>query len=191
MYGKDTSSQEREDGAVAFAWFLYNHVRLRLPREFYKGELKRHAINKGRTASIVEFGFREWPRHYRLRIHSDKQGCIVGYGVFRPKQLNGPCSHQQLIEHLKRCVKVVDRSTAKLWAWYRDMGEPLRDFSRQDTLIEVEKISKCEESTGDDAFRQASHDLARLAEALDRWYSEAGQPSDPVAAAPRPQPSCL
>lgn len=69
--------------------------------------------------------------------------------------------------------RLPDRATTRVhWAWYNEMKELLRDFSRPETLIEVEKIRRHEKSRGEQAFKQASHDLARLAKALDSWYSE-------------------
>ena len=55
------------------------------------------------------------------------------------------------------------------WAWYREVDEALRDFSRQETLIEVEKIRQ---GKGDESFRRASDDLAELAKSLDDWYAQ-------------------
>lgn len=145
MSGRDTLSEERKRSAATFTQVLYNHVRLRLPRNGYKRGPNADAIDENRSASILEFGFTEWPQqpqHYRISIHSDKQCSIIGYGVFRPKG-NGPFTHDELAEYLDGCVRGgIDGKTDVLWAWYRQVDEPLRDFSRQDTLIEVEKIRR-------------------------------------------------
>lgn len=52
------------------------------------------------------------------------------------------------------------------------MEEPPRDFSRQETLIEIEKLRQGKTSRGVDALRRASDDLVMLAKVLDGWYSE-------------------
>lgn len=174
MSGGDTPFEERHRSAAGvFAKVLCQSVKSGsgLPGKWRDDEVyNRAAIDAVRSRPILEFRLAKWPPRYRLSIHSD-DGSLVGYGVFRPSNMNRTSNDQGLPEHLAARV-LGGRPTSKHWAWYREMDEPLRDFSRQETWIEVEKIRRGEKSKGDDAFRRASDDLVKLAEALDGWYSE-------------------
>jgi len=172
MSTRDTSPEERQRGAAVLAKLLYQSVTSRC-RGKWRDDFNPHAIDEDRSDSIIEFRRREWPPRYRLSIHSDKRCSLVGYGVFRPSNMKQRSNDEGLPECLAAHVPS-GRTRPEHWAWYREMEEPLRDFSRQETLIEVEKIRQGKTSTGDAAFRQASDDLVKLAKALDGWYSQFG-----------------
>lgn len=174
MCGKGTSFEERTRSAAGvLARVLVRSAQSasRLAGKWLDDVFDREAIDEDRSGSIVEFRLTKWPPRFRLSVHSDDGGSLVGYGVFRPPGKDRRSKDIGLREYLEAQVPV-GHTTPEHWAWYRDMGEPLRDLSRQETWIEVEKIRKGEKSKGDDAFRRASDDLARLAMALDSWYSK-------------------
>jgi hypothetical protein len=170
MDDRDNPSEERRNSAAIFARLLCQSVKSQFPGDWYGDDaLKCEAIDERRSASIMEFGRRKWPRRYRLSIHSDCGGSLVGYGVFRPPNMNRRSNDEGLREYLAAGLPG-GWPTPVHWAWYREMAEPLRDFSQKRTSIEVEKIRQGEASGGDDALRQARDDLALLAAALDGWY---------------------
>lgn len=171
MCDTNTPSEERKRaGAIVLARLLYRSVRSRVPGKWRHVD-KPDAIDQNRTASIIEFRLGKWPPRYRLSIHSDDGGSLLGYGVFQPN-MNYRSKDPGLTEYLEARVPGRDTATRVHWAWYREIDEPLRDFSRQETLLEAEKFRRGEKLKGDDAFRRASDDLAKLAEALDDWYSQ-------------------
>lgn len=136
MNRTDTPPEElKRSGATVLGRILCRRVQSRLPGDWLDEE-KPYAVNERHSDSIIEFHLREWPTNYRISIHSDKQCSIVGYGVFRRVQKTIPFAHDQLAKHLKDHVPG-GRSTEVIWAWYREIDEPLRDFSRPETLIEV------------------------------------------------------
>jgi hypothetical protein len=173
-----TPSEARKRSAIVFAVLLYESVEFglksRLPGKWHS-ERDPDAIDEGRSGSIIEFRLRKWPPRFRLSIHSDSGGSLVGYGVFRPPGMNRRSDDPGLREYLELRVSGRDTTTPVHWAWYRKVDEPLRDFSRPETLIEVERIRRGEKSEGYHAFRRASDDLAELAVALEDWYSEVSQ----------------
>ena len=170
MYGTGTPPEERQRSAAVFAKLLYQAIASQFPGKWHY-DFNRDAIDEERSDSIIEFRRGKWPPRFRLSIHSDKGGSLVGYGVFRPSNMNRRSNDQGLAEYLKAHLSE-GRPTPVHWAWYREVDEPLRDFSRQETLIEVEKIRQGTKSKGDAAFQRARDDLAALAEALDGWYSK-------------------
>ena len=135
MSGGDTSFEERHRSAAGvFAKVLCQSVKSGsgLPGKWRDDEVyNRAAIDAVRSRPILEFRLAKWPPRYRLSIHSD-DGSLVGYGVFRPSNMNRTSNDQGLPEHLAARV-LGGRPTSKHWAWYREMDEPLRDFSRQET----------------------------------------------------------
>jgi hypothetical protein len=184
MCGRDTTPEERKRGAIVLATLLYGEVQSQLPGK-WRVERNPDAIDHGRSGSIIEFRLGKWPPRFRLSIHSDDGSSLLDYGVFRPTGMNRQSNDEGLREYLAASVPGNGRTDVH-WAWYRNVDGPLRDFSRQETLIEVEKIRRREESKGDDAFRRASDHLARLAKALDGWYSRSQPNASLSAAAPPP-----
>lgn len=177
MYGRDdTPKERRRDLAGIFARLISQNVEdnCNLPGKWRVEAYDPGAIDEKRSASIMEFRLLRWPPRFRLSIHSDDGGCLVGYGVFRPPSMNRRSNDEGLREYLEACSP--DRATTPVhWAWYNEMEEPLRDFSQPETLSEVEKIRRREKSKGEHAFQRASGDLVRLAEALDSWYQKAAE----------------
>jgi hypothetical protein len=174
MCGGDTPSKEQKRSAAGvFARLVFQSVQSEspLPGKWHDDAFKPEAIDEERSASIMELRLAKWSR-FRLSIHSDDGGSSLGYGVFCPTNMNRRSDDQGIREYLAARVPDGGMGTPRHWAWYRDVDEPLRDFSRPETLSEVAKIRQAQPSKGDDAFRRASDDLARLAEALDGWYSE-------------------
>ena len=177
MCAIDTPSEERQRGAAGvFAKLLFQSVRSksRLPGKWREDACKPEAIDEAHSASIMELSLAKWPPRFRLSIHSDAGGSLVGYGVFRPAGMDRRSDDKGIREYLADPVSGGGRGTPTHWAWYREVDEPMRDFSQQETLGEVKKLRQDQQSKGDDAFRRASDDLARLAAALDAWYSKAG-----------------
>ena len=170
MTSRNATPEERQRGAAVLAKLLYQCATSRCQGK-WRDDFNPHAIDEDRIDSIIEFRRREWPPRYRLSIHSDKGCSLVGYGVFRPSNMKRRSNDEGLPEYLAAHVPG-GRTTPEHWAWYREMEEPLRDFSRQETLIEVEKLKQGKTSRGVDALRRASDDLVMLAKVLDGWYSE-------------------
>lgn len=184
MSSENAAPEERRRGAVVLAKLLYRGVASRFPGKWRVEADEPDAIDEGRSGPIIEFRLAHWPPRFRLSIHSDSGASRVGYGVFRPPNMNRRSNDEGLREHLAAKLPFGD-ATPVHWAWYRKMDEPLQDLSRPETLIEVEQIRRREPSKGDDAFRRASNHLATLAAALDEWYSAgAKQPRDACAPPP-------
>ena len=174
--GEMTFKERRRDLAGLLARLLFRSLQnsCSLPGKWLE-VFAPEKIDEERSGSLVEVRLVKWPPRFRLSIHSDDGGSVIGYGVFRPPSMNRRSNDEGLYEYLEKLVSRRSQTPVH-WAWYREMEEPLRDFSQRDTMIEVQKIRRGETSSGDAAFRQASDDLVRLAEALDGWYSERQRP---------------
>jgi hypothetical protein len=178
--GEITSKERRRDLAGLFAKLLFQSLQhsCSLPGKWRVESYAPDKIDEERSGSLMEVRLVKWPPRFRLSIHSDDGGSVVGYGVFRPSNMNRRSNDDGLREYLERRVSR-KHPTRVHWALYADMEEPLRDFSRHETLIEVDKIRRRETSEGYAAMQRASEDLVMLAEALDGWYSEGQQhPAD-------------
>ena len=167
------SKERRRDLAGLLARLLCRSLQhdCRLPGKWRVEVYDPDAIDEKRSGSITELRLVKWPPRFRLSIHSDDGGSLIGYGAFRPPSMNRRSNDEGLRDFLDGCLSP-GATTPVHWAWYNQMPEPLRDFSRHETLIEVEKLRRIEAPKNNAAFRQASGDLVMLAQALDRWYSE-------------------
>lgn len=167
-----TSKERRRDLAGLFAKILFQSLQdsCSLPGKWRVEVYTSDKIDEERSGSLMEVRLVNWPPRFRLSIHSDDGGSVVGYGVFRPRSMNRRSDDEGLREYLEGCGSP-GATTPVHWAWYNQMRDPLRDFSRHETLVEVEKLRRLKAPKDNTAFRQASDDLAMLAEALDRWYS--------------------
>lgn len=185
MQERDSAAKQRKrDLAGVFARLLCQCVQddCQLSGKWRVEAYDPDAIDEERSASIMELRLLKWPPRFRLSIHSEAGGCLIGYGVFRPPSMNRRSNDEGLREYLQGCLSG-GAATPVHWAWYNEMEEPLRDFSRQETLIEIDRLRQRKTSKGDVAFRQASDDLVTLAKALDRWYSAGSANATLIAAA--------
>ena len=99
MSGGDTPFEERHRSAAGvFAKVLCQSVKSGsgLPGKWRDDEVyNRAAIDAVPSRPILEFRLAKWPPRYRLSIHSD-DGSLVGYGVFRPSNMNRTSNDQGL-----------------------------------------------------------------------------------------------